>query len=142
MGYQAGIDGPMRAEPELNKVVEHCLINPLPPAMAYFMEGKPVQVASNSLKHVQKRWQESALEATAIVVIGVDVNPDDTHIWDFVKESRAAVGYVAPEPFVQKFLEWNKDNRPGKPHSVLSESFSDSINSTCDFLEEHCHAPD
>lgn len=140
MGYQAAIDGPMRAEPELSRVAEHCLTNSLPPVMCYFMEGKPVQVATNAIKQIQKRWQEEAQTSAAIVVVGVAVNPDDTHIWDFVRDSKAAVGYVAPKKSTQSFQKWCQQNRPQQHNVSLGDSFVKSIESICDFLEERIYA--
>lgn len=140
MGYQAAIDGPMRVEPELPKVAEHCLTNPLPPVMCYFMEGKPVQVAITAIKQVQKRWREEAQASAAIVIVGVAVNPDDTHIWGFVRDSKAVVGYVAPKTSAQDFLGWCQQNRPQQNNMILGDTFAESIESICDFLREYTHA--
>lgn len=142
MGYQAVIDCPMRPEADLEKV-DHCLTNPnpLPPVMCYFMEGKPVQVATSAVKQIQKRWQECAQAATAIVIVGVDVNPEDTHIWDFVTGSKGAVGYVARPDSAKRFLEWCQKTRPQHVNIRLGKSFQGSVEAICDFLEEYTHVP-
>lgn len=94
---------------DLNEVCEFCLgDNALPPVMSLFMKGKPVQVSPQSVAAIQQEWGSAVLRASTIIVVGVNPNPEDSHIWDPLATTAADLWYCgAPAQFHQ----WSKSHR-------------------------------
>ncbi len=116
----------IRPARDLNEVLEFCLAdNALPPVMCMFMRRKPVQVSSASVAALQNAWQEKAMKADRVAVVGVFPNSEDTHLWDTLASIPGELLYVgAAEPF----REWARQHRQTKPTHILAERFDQAFN--------------
>ena len=111
ISYGTGIafEGGIKASLDSNEVIEECLVKSgLAPVMCLFMKGKPLQVSPNSIKYIQEEWAKQVLNAKAIFCIGVNPLPEDSHIWDYLSETKATLYFIGDE---KNFDEWNSNNR-------------------------------
>lgn len=113
---------------DLNEVVKFCLgDNGLPPIMALIMKEKPIQVSKFILNHYQNIWREILEGKHKLIVIGVNPNNDDTHIWNPLMTTLSKIHYVG-DPRPVKGLESKFLSKPvflGKKfHECLDKIFS------------------
>lgn len=133
MGRGAAIDMPVRAIGDMNEVIKHILTQVLPPVMCLYMEGKPTQVATGTVKAIQKTLRDEISAAKAIAVVGVHPNPEDTYIWDSIASCQGQVGYVGPS--AQAFTRWAKEYRPQAGGTILAETFETGVVPIVSFIE-------
>ncbi len=129
----AAIDMPVRVNGNMNEVIKHVLTQALPPIMCLYLEGKPTQVATGTVKAIQKNLQDEISEAKVVVVVGVHPNPEDTHIWDSIASCQGDVGYIGTSSEV--FVHWAKEYRPQGRSIFLAESFESGVVQIADFIE-------
>ena len=49
--------------------------------MAYYAQGKEIQISEPSILTVQAMYADAVSKATSVAVIGVRPNIDDRHVW-------------------------------------------------------------
>lgn len=76
----------------------------LAPVMACYAHGKPTPFAPTFVRGQQEKWRAALKSASSVYVIGVRVVPDDAHVWEPLRATKAAIGYVGPED--GPFHEW------------------------------------
>ncbi len=96
----------------------------LHPAMAVFMEGKPVQSCPGIIRDLQTRWAELVSEVEVVGLIGVRPNPDDAHIWEPLASTNARLVVVGN---TSEYEAWQHSQRPTLPTEVVGSYFSDSL---------------
>lgn len=117
-----------------NDAVGFCLGGTgLYPAMALYMNAKPVQIGQATIHGLQKRWGEIVEQAKRVLVIGVRPYPQDHHIWTPLADCEGEVGYVGPKA---DFEDWRAAHRPDKPGVWVGRRWSDCLKDTADFFAE------
>ncbi len=91
------------------------------PAMAVFMEGKPVRSHPGMIGTLQKWWKEAISKAKVVGVIGVRPNEQDTHIWNPLADTDALIVVIGNEP---EYRSWAEKHRTGKATTVVGTQFS------------------
>ena len=79
-----------------------------------------------------------AKTASTIAIIGVRVRPNDSHLWDSIRESPARIVFCAGSLAGHEFQEWAVTNRPKKESIVLSGYFADEFNKICEEVGLPC----
>ena len=88
--------------------------------MAELLDLTPVQVSPGSLKQLQLRWRKKVEAARRVIVVGVQPNPKDEHLWEALAETDAEVlysGSCAP------FDRWRDQYRGARPSTFLGPTF-------------------
>jgi len=124
MPSQPGVlEGPMAALwPPANMRTE-IQRHPSGPIMAFYMKDKPTQVNSRTLKEIQSVWQERINETDKLLIIGINSNPEDSHIWNVIKNTRTKIGFVGSDRGFKKLKKLKLKTIPNH----LAEQFADSI---------------
>jgi len=117
------LDGPMSAIWPPSSMQTEIQKYPAGPIMAFYMKNKPVQVNRKSIAEIQQVWKDRILESNKLIIIGVNPNLEDKHVWDSIKTTKAKIGFVGSD---NGFKKLNKLNLQKKPKH-LSESFENSI---------------
>jgi hypothetical protein len=73
------------------------------PIMSLYATGKGTIVAPVQIWNIRNSWGARAREADMLVIIGVSPNPEDLHVWEPVRETRARVFYVGGKA---EFGQW------------------------------------
>jgi len=94
------------------------------PAIAIYAKGKEVKFCNSFVLQQQKFWRESVSKAKKIFIVGLKVNPEDTHIWEVLKLSKAKLYYVGGD--VNDFLEW-KSVEGRKGTDVIAKTFEEAM---------------
>jgi hypothetical protein len=94
------------------------------PAMAVFMEGKPVRSHGAAIAEMQKWWKDAVLKAKKIGIVGVNPNPADTHIWEPLAACDAELIIVGDE---RGYEAWHQQSRPSKKMEVVGSRFDPSV---------------
>lgn len=61
------------------------------PAMAVYMEGKPIHSCPSVIKELQSKWANAVVSAETVGLVGVRPNPQDPHIWEPLANTRARI---------------------------------------------------
>lgn len=101
------------------------------PAMALYSEGKPISMAPGPVKEAQKRWRERCCSATDIVIIGVNPNHKDDHVWAPIADSGGKVHFVGS---ASAFDDWKDEYRPGKENRFCGSTWSSADREVKDIL--------
>ncbi len=99
------------------------------PAMAVFMEGKPVHSSPGVIIQLQQWWKSAVEIAPAIGIIGVNPNPTDQHIWGPLAQAEGRIVVIGDEA---SYDGWAQDAREGRSVEVVGSKFADSLD---DFAE-------
>ncbi len=94
------------------------------PAMAYYAQGKQVQMSQRSIRMIQDIYARAVPNATSIGVIGVRPNVADEHVWGPLAATPARVLFVGSR---ESFSEWRKDHRGDRPTKYLGSHFDATI---------------
>ncbi len=118
-----GWDGEIRIVdvPLVRPFVTH---NAFYPAMAIFMEGKPVRSHQGAISMMQTWWKEAVLKADRIGIVGVKPNVPDDHIWGPLAESNSEVVVIGD---TTAYECWGKQYRAGKVTEVVGNRFAPSL---------------
>ena len=91
------------------------------PAMAVFMEGKPIHSHQNAIKELQTWWRAAIVESDVVGIVGVHPNEADTHLWDPLSESNATVVVIGD---VEAYEGWRTRRRVGKRSEIVGDRFA------------------
>ena len=112
--------GGLQALFDVGTVVEKCLVDTgLPPAMCLYMKGKRLQVSPAIIERLQVDWQNAVMNCQAVICVGVNPLPEDSHIWRPLAETEAHFYFIGSE---EAFLEWRQDYR-SNPSEFLGSHF-------------------
>lgn len=107
------------------EVIEFCRReDSIAPAIAVYAKGKQILFGYRFVDRQQQAWQLEVKRASKIYVIGLRVNPEDTHIWGALKSAKAPLHYVGGES--DEFIEW-KNNQKRKQAYIVGEKFEEAI---------------
>lgn len=95
------------------------------PAMAVFMEGKPVHSHQSVVATTQTWWTTAISEAECIGVIGVHPNVADQHLWDPLASTDGKVVILGD---VGANTEWAESHRNGRDTQVIGDRFDRDLN--------------
>lgn len=99
------------------------------PAMCLYAEGKNVLANRMDIEYLQACWKQIVLNAKLVVLVGVGLVEEDTHIWESIKQSNATLAIVDPEQ--ENVRNWSIHYRK---QDVVSygESFKEAIDTIAD----------
>lgn len=125
--YTAGVQFGAGIEPiQPNQVPMFCTSNTaLYPAMSIFTQGKPMQICSQIIQRLQGYWASRVTRAGKVVIIGVNPNPNDSHIWNPLANTDAKILYIGNK---ERFENWISQFRPTKNSLWLADKFRDGFN--------------
>lgn len=95
------------------------------PAMRLFTKKKDILVGGTLLEQILKEFHSSIDNAKLIIVVGVRPNPEDTHIWDHLRDSKGKVVLLSPDSTCG---EWIEEFRKGKDSQWYKAGFVDGYN--------------
>ena len=79
----------------------------LMPAMALYKEGKTTPIGRSHIQRQQSMWRYAVTHAEKILVVGVNINALDNHIWGALGRTDAQViYYAATDRDVVQFNDW------------------------------------
>jgi hypothetical protein len=96
----------------------------LAPAVALYAAGKEVLYSEVIVQQQQEEFRREVSRAAEVCLIGVRVNPTDTHIWEPLSAARARISYVGFEP--SSFTDWARA-ASRTTDQVLAQSFEEAI---------------
>lgn len=94
------------------------------PAMAVYMQGKPVHSHPGLIKELQNRWTSAIGSARSIGIIGVAPNPSDDHLWRALADAACPIVAIGDEG---AFNRWATEERGGRVTRVVGSKFADSL---------------
>jgi hypothetical protein len=107
-----------------SEVAEFCnKEDSIAPAIAMYAKGKAVKFCPKFVLQQQKLWQESISKVKKIFVVGLRVNSEDAHIWQFLALSKAELLYVGKK---EDFEIWAKENKRENARWI-ADKFNESI---------------
>lgn len=101
------------------------------PAMCLYTKGKPIAMSPSPIIEIQKRWAKHVIESDKILLIGVNPNLEDDHIWKVLGESEAVVGYIGSH---QLFLDWTASSRQGKKNTFIGRTWEEVEQDAINFI--------
>ncbi len=123
-GCETYVDAPIKIERPY-EVIEFCnRETSFAPAIAMYAKGKSVKFCSSFVSQQLKLWQVSVSKAKKIFIIGLKVNPEDTHIWETLAFSEAQLLYVGFEE--EDFEKWKKENGRKNAHWI-AKTFEEAL---------------
>lgn len=96
--------------------------------MAYYMNGKPTSVGSSVIEKIQNKWKECIATSDYLILIGINVNPNDSHIWDSIKSSNVKIGFVGSNDAYSTLCSMNASLDSTYIAPYFSSSVSEIIN--------------
>jgi len=131
MPSQSGVlEGPMSAIWPPKNMQTEIQKFPAGPIMAFYMKNKPAQVNSKTLEKIQEVWRNKILTSNKLLLIGVNPNPEDVHIWNSIKKTKAKIGFVGSDNGFDKLKKMNLHKKPMQ----LATDFNSSIDEIDNFL--------
>lgn len=91
------------------------------PAMAVFMEGKPVHSHQSRITQLQSRWADAVLRAGTVGIIGVSLNEADAHVWQPLAKTDAELVVIGNR---NEYEGWAKARRAGKSTRIVGHRFA------------------
>ena len=101
------------------------------PAMALYARGKAITMSPEPIFKAQKTWGNYVRESDRVLIVGVNPNPEDNHIWDPLSNTEAEVAYVGADSL---FKNWTKKNRKNRPSTFLGNTWERADGNVRDFL--------
>ncbi len=123
----------LRAVSTPQEVRKFCYGNTaLYPALAIYTKDKPIQIAPETIQRIQNWWTNAIAQSSQIVVVGVNPNPDDDHIWNPIAASPSRLVYVGNE---KAFSDWSTEYRESGESIYLGNRFNQCISGIIDELQ-------
>ena len=104
----------------------------LPPAMSFFMSGKPTFCGEEQIQHMQTGFSLAVAAADTVITVGVRPFPQDHHIWDCLSATVAEVVMCCAEA---EYQEWRAQTRSEKPTRFIGDRFGSAIPAIVKVLE-------
>lgn len=103
------------------------------PVMAFIEPGKGSASSPSFFENTKTRFKECALAADQIIIIGVNCNDQDDHIWGPLAESNAEITYCSGKE-TQPFDIWCHKNKKANAAN-LEKYWEEAFDEVCDILE-------
>lgn len=128
VGMKGGtLDGTV--EPVQPSLVSTLIQNrPAGPCMSYYMKNKPTSVGPSTIREIQNKWKEVISKSDKLVIIGTNVNTDDSHIWEPITGTRAKIGFVGSPNAFSVLESLGSDIDATHLSSDFDASISDIVN--------------
>jgi hypothetical protein len=115
VGKQAEIAAPIQICDQDETLRKCTLEDSMAPAIAVFTNGKPVRVCPKYVHRHRRWWTDAVATAPMILIVGVKINPADSHIWATLGKSQACITYFGYSKddrtaFDQWKVTWDKRN--------------------------------
>jgi hypothetical protein len=94
------------------------------PAMAVFMEGKPVHTGSSLIRKLQEFWAGMISQSDRVGLVGVRPNIADRHIWGPLAATNAEIVVIGDSV---AYGEWAKTYRREKATTVVGKYFAQGL---------------
>ena len=107
--------------------------NVFPPVMSYFEPNKFTVSGDNFIAGQRQLFSELMGGASRIAIIGVNVHPFDTHIWDPLKQTPAECFYLGGAAGAEKYRSWCQDANRGRD-VVCERYFADGYDEMVSFI--------
>jgi hypothetical protein len=98
---------------------------PAAPAISAYVIGKNVPYNPSYVKGMQQAFANFLTTADSIVLVGINLNEEDSHIWDPIAASPARIGVVNPD--FKQYTEWGA--RRGRNVELICEKVGDMLGS-------------
>jgi hypothetical protein len=108
--------------------------SPFAPSMAVFAPNKPFPFQPPQMMAMAKFWEHAASVADKIVVVGVNPNIADAHIWAPLATTPAELMAVGGPGDRTVWNRWADQCRPLRPFRYLGDGFNESIASIIDSI--------
>jgi hypothetical protein len=113
--------------------VETVLSNvPLYPAMSLYAKNKPIFVGREQIEEIQQQFQNAVLSSQSIIVVGVNPNPEDQHIWNYLKDTSANLYLIGDK---EACGNWISTHRNNKSTEWISNRFDTGFDRVCEILQ-------
>jgi hypothetical protein len=103
--------------------------------MCMYAPGKDCPFTPDTIKAYQQRWDALVRSAKLVVVIGVNFQPADQHVWGAVIETQAPVLWIGSEKAFNSFHSARTDR---ETHFICRE-FGSAIDSLSQILADSTH---
>lgn len=102
------VRAPVRVATNAKDILDFCAReDSLAPAMSLYTRGKPVLYCPEFVQQQQNIWNDILGKAANVYITGVQVNPEDTHIWRLLAKTKARLHYFDPfESALASFRDW------------------------------------
>ena len=105
-----------------------------PPAMSYFDPTKRTTSCVNFIEEQRTRYATLVGQADVVAIVGVNVRPNDEHIWQALGDTPATILYCSGTSAGKVFDEWSCATRAGRGNYVLSGYFEENFEALCEGL--------
>ena len=106
-----------------------------PPVMSYFIASKFTTSCANFIQSERDRFDKLVANADNIAIIGIRVREHDSHIWNYLATTSAAITYCAGSSGKQ-YSEWAKKKRKNfKKDLVLDGYWDKNFDEICSNIE-------
>jgi hypothetical protein len=127
VGSQHIYDGPVRRVDEHLEAALSWRTSGIPSAMSLFAPGKHSPVAPEYIQERRTDWASAARSASLIICIGVHPNPQDEHIWEPIKDSKADVWYIGGESPFRPYEDFQFQLGPRFSHLASTFDVGNSV---------------
>ncbi|EED0940983.1 hypothetical protein ED113_RS23235 [Escherichia coli] len=118
-------DGDIKIYNDQEEIINYCKSDTsLAPAVAMYHPEKTVIHCPSIVNLQQQQFKEKVKTSNKIIVIGLKINPDDHHIWDELKETKADIYIVDKQRL--PVMEWKKQIAKQNVF-YLSDTFENSL---------------
>lgn len=93
------------------------------PAMSMYVKGKNVPVCPDFVLGQQEMFSDACRRASRIIVIGVRVVKEDTHVWGPLLDSGSEITYFGGKKDEVEFKEWSEAT--GRKNVVFVDAYFD-----------------
>ena len=86
----------------------------------------------------QARFEELVINAKQIIMVGVNCNLADTHIWTLLARTQAKIIYIDPNlSQINKFISWAENNNKQRnlDYQTINSDFKHSFNKICNLVD-------
>ncbi len=101
------------------------------PVMSRYMQNKEGSLNDDYIKEHKQYLKEKIESSDKIIVIGVKITEEDTHIWSNLAKSKADICYVSWSDLL--FNDWKDKNNRNTKNDIHRKGFRDMFNTMDSF---------
>ena len=131
--YGVGTGGRVRIFRDNADFDNEMATNVFPPVMSYFEPNKHTVSCSNYIKSQREIFKDWVGSAAAIAIVGVNVRPIDSHIWEPISLTKAHILYIGGMEGGGTFKTW-ATNQNLEHYSIIPDYFAEGISELKDFF--------
>ena len=91
-----------------------------PPVICHITPNKFISTGANIIKEQQLKLRQMIKQADKIVIIGMNINENDHHIWSPLAEAPGRILYISGKTVTQTFFEWSARHKRLHDHALAS----------------------